>query len=52
MFEPFAIELHRRFLNGETVEQLSIKLGIPADRIEARIRAAAAYLERDGKRAA
>ncbi|MFB3826673.1 MAG: hypothetical protein ACE15B_07880 [Bryobacteraceae bacterium] len=41
--EPFAIQLFRRFLQGETIAQLSQELGIPADRIEVRIRAAANY---------
>jgi hypothetical protein len=40
MRKPFAIEIYERFLNGESVQQLSIGLGIPADRIELRLRAA------------
>jgi hypothetical protein len=43
--EPFAIQLYRRFLNGETIAGLSLDLGIPMDRIEIRIRAAALYRE-------
>jgi hypothetical protein len=41
---PFAVELYRRHLGGQTVEQLSCELGIPLDRVAARIRAAEAYL--------
>ncbi len=41
--ESFAIQLYRRFLRGETIAHLSQELGIPADRIEVRIRAAANY---------
>lgn len=46
MFTPFALEVYRRYLNGETVEDLSAELGIPLERIEDRIRAAEAYLAR------
>ncbi len=46
MFEPFAIQLYRRYLNGESVQQLSLRLGIPAERIEQRLRAAAALAAR------
>jgi DNA-directed RNA polymerase specialized sigma24 family protein len=52
MFEPFAVEIYRRFLNGETVQQLAARLDIPADRVEKRIRVAALYLERRRKLAA
>jgi DNA-directed RNA polymerase specialized sigma24 family protein len=52
MFEPFAIAIYRRFLSGETVQQLAASLDIPADRVEKRIRAAAQYLEGLHKRAA
>jgi hypothetical protein len=38
--EPFAIQICRRFLRGETVAQLEQDLSIPAERIEMRIRAA------------
>jgi hypothetical protein len=41
--EPFAIQLYRRFLNGETIANLSLELGIPSERVEMRIRAAAVY---------
>jgi len=44
--QPFALELYGRFLSGESVEQLSLELDIPAERIERRIRAAAAYRAR------
>ncbi len=43
MSEPFALELYRRFLSGETVDQLAAELAIPPERIDRRIRAAAAY---------
>jgi DNA-directed RNA polymerase specialized sigma24 family protein len=52
MLEPFAMEIYRRYLNGETVERLSKDLGIPVDRIEQRLRAAAAYSARHRDRAA
>ena len=45
MLVPFALEVRRRYLRGETIGQLSVELGIPADRIEQRLRAAAAYME-------
>jgi len=44
--QPFALELYRRFLSGETVQQLSSELAIPAERIDRRIQAAAAYQAR------
>jgi DNA-directed RNA polymerase specialized sigma24 family protein len=44
MHEPFAVELYRRVLRGETAEDLSRELEIPLDRIEQRLRAAEAYL--------
>jgi hypothetical protein len=43
--EPFAIQIYRRFLNGETIAALSLDLGIPTERVETRIRAAALYRE-------
>ncbi len=43
--EPFAIQIYRRFLCGETISGLARELGIPQDRIEIRIRAAAVYRE-------
>lgn len=49
MQEPFAVELYRRVLDGESAEELSRELGIPLDRIEQRLRAAEAYL-RQGRR--
>jgi hypothetical protein len=51
MFVPFAFELYRRYLSGETVQQLSNELQIPADRIDQRIRAAAKYMERNQRAA-
>ncbi len=46
MSEPFAVEIYRRYLAGETVQQLATTLEIPPDRIEKRLRAAAEFLER------
>ncbi|HWQ52682.1 MAG TPA: hypothetical protein VN442_03295 [Bryobacteraceae bacterium] len=43
--EPFAIQIYRRFLRGETIDGLALEFGIPVDRIETRIRAAAIYRE-------
>lgn len=43
--EPFAIQIYRRFLGGESIAGLARELGIPHDRIEIRIRAAAIYRE-------
>jgi DNA-directed RNA polymerase specialized sigma24 family protein len=44
-FEPFALQIYKRFLDGETITDLAISLGIPADRIETRIRAAALFCQ-------
>jgi hypothetical protein len=44
--EPFALTLYRRFLEGETVQQLAAWLSIPEDRVVQRIRAAALFYER------
>jgi len=52
MVESFAVELYRRFLNGETVRQLAVSLDVPADRVATRIHAAARYVESVRKRAA
>jgi DNA-directed RNA polymerase specialized sigma24 family protein len=46
MSEPFAVEIYRRYLAGESVQQLAATLEIPLERIEQRIRAAAEFLER------
>ena len=43
--QAFAFEVYRRFLNGQTLQQLSAELGVPADRIEQRLRAAARHRE-------
>ena len=43
--EPFAIQIYRRFLNGESIAAIALELGIPADRIEVRIRAAARFCQ-------
>jgi DNA-directed RNA polymerase specialized sigma24 family protein len=45
MSEPFAVEIYRRYLAGETVQQLAVTLEIPPERIETRLRAAAEYLK-------
>jgi hypothetical protein len=52
MFEPFAVQVYRRHLQGESVKQLAARYGIPPDRIERRLRAAADYLARQSRRAA
>ncbi len=52
MLTPFALEIYRRYQNGETVEELSTELGIPVERIEDRIRAAEAYIARRNQVAA
>ncbi len=52
MFTPFALELYRRYLGGETIEELSTELGIPRERIEDRLRAAEAYVTRQARAAA
>jgi DNA-directed RNA polymerase specialized sigma24 family protein len=52
MLVPFALEIYRRYLNGETIEKLSAELGISVERIEFRIRAAEACLARREKIAA
>ncbi len=44
--EPFAMMLHRRYRDGETVQQLAARLEIPEDRVVQRIRAAALYATR------
>jgi hypothetical protein len=43
---PFALQLLEQHWNGKTVEQLSCETGIPSERIEMRLRAAMAYLQR------
>ncbi len=52
MFEPFAVQLYRRYLSGESVEELSAELGIPEDRIVRRLEVAEAYLARKDSLAA
>ncbi len=44
--QPFALELYDRHLGGETIESLSLSLGIERPRIQMRIRAAAAHVAR------
>jgi hypothetical protein len=48
MQEPFALQLYREFLRGKSISQLSGEFGITAERIEIRLRAAAAHLENGG----
>jgi hypothetical protein len=43
---PFALELLKEHRNGKSVEELSRETGIPAERIEMRLAAAAAFLKR------
>ncbi len=45
MCEPFALEVYRRFLAGESIRVLAESLHIPEDRIEQRLRAAAVYFQ-------
>jgi DNA-directed RNA polymerase specialized sigma24 family protein len=52
MREPLAVELYRRYLRGDTVEQLSTELGISVERVRQRIDAAALYLKRTKERVA
>jgi hypothetical protein len=42
--EPFALHLLREYQRGKTVEGLSLETGIPLERIEMRLRAAAAHI--------
>ena len=42
--EPFALGLLKEYRRGKTVEALSREMGIPAERIEMRLKVAAAYL--------
>lgn len=49
---PFALEIYRRYLNGESVEQLSAELTIPVERIEQRLRAAEEYIKHQKQLAA
>jgi len=44
MRSPFALRVYQDFLNGKSITKLSGELGIPAERIEDRLRAAAQYL--------
>jgi len=44
MEEPFAVQLYREFLKGKSIAELSGELGISAERIEHRLRAAALHL--------
>ncbi len=49
--EPFALQIYRRFLDGETISALATELGIPPERVELRIRAAAIYYRAESRRA-
>ena len=44
--KPLALKLLEQHRKGKTVEQLSREMGIPSERIEMRLRAATAYLQR------
>jgi hypothetical protein len=44
--EPFALQLLEQHRRGKTIEQLARETGIPAERIEMRLNAATAYLQR------
>jgi DNA-directed RNA polymerase specialized sigma24 family protein len=52
MLTPFALDVYRRYLDGESVAELSRELGIPSDRIETRLRAAEAYVARHERKVA
>ena len=43
MQEPFALQLYREFLDGKSIAELSGETGIPAERIERRLRVAALH---------
>ena len=43
---PFALQLLEEYRNGKTIEQLARETRIPPERIEMRLRAATAYLQR------
>ncbi len=43
---PFAVKLLEEHRSGKSVEELSRETGIPAERIEMRLRAAATFLKR------
>jgi hypothetical protein len=45
---PFALQLYERYAGGETAAQLAADLGIPLDRITARLRAAERHLRLRG----
>jgi hypothetical protein len=49
--KPFAVELLKEYRNGKSVEELSHETGIPAERIDIRLRAAAEFLTRTSGRA-
>ena len=44
--EPFALQLLEQHRSGRTAEHLSREMGIPPERVEMRLRAATAYLQR------
>jgi len=50
--EPFALCLLKEYQSGKTVEALSRETGIPAERIEIRLEAAAAHLRKHPRIAA
>ena len=43
---PFAMEIYDRHLRGDTVEAIAAEMRIPRDRVEQRLRAAEAWIER------
>ena len=49
MREPFAVELYRRAMSGESAEEISHETGIPLDRVQQRLRAAEVYLRQAGR---
>ncbi len=49
-FEPFALMLHRRHAEGETVAQLAATFRIPEERVAQRLRVAASFARREAER--
>ncbi len=47
---PFALELYRRHLEGESADALARQTGIPVDRIQQRLAIAAEYTARRERR--
>ena len=48
--ESFAVQLLEEYRSGKSIEQLSREMGIPPERIEMRLKAAATYLRRHSEK--